>query len=77
MTKELNYHTHSNTSIVNTAKAIMRKDIYEISVRMDWKAIMDCNYNSLEITGFLVEDIATAVIFTEPEEQESSFWRSC
>ena len=38
-----------------------------------WTAIT----TSLEITGFLVEDIATAVIFTEPEEQESPFWRSC
>ena len=38
-----------------------------------WTAIT----TSLEITGFLVEDIATAVIFTEPEEQESPFLRSC
>ena len=39
------FNEDSNKFIVNMAKAIILKDIYEISVRMDWKAILNCNNN--------------------------------
>lgn len=36
-----NEDSHPNKFIVNMAKAIILTDIYEISVRMDWKAILN------------------------------------